>query len=212
MKQNILLLENVFTQEETQEIIDKYGNNVPSIGAIGEENLQIKARTANGLWIFEEEPIIERFKDIVAGITGLPKVNQEEPHFVRYDVGGEYKLHYDWFQPEADYYNETTKKGGQRVFSCLLYLNENFEGGKTTFPKWGVSVEPTVGSIISWRNMATDGTLEMGSLHAGEPVTKGTKYIVIIWVREKPYNIQLLNKQSRSVPFSNAIKSKAVRG
>jgi len=91
------------------------------------------------------------------------------------------------------------------------FVNEDFEGGKTVFPKWNASVEPTVGSVITWRNMTIDGSLEEDSLHAGLPVTKGVKYILVIWVRENPHNQQLLNQQQKPIQFSNAIRSKAVR-
>jgi prolyl 4-hydroxylase len=71
----------------------------------------------------------------------------------------------------------------------LLYLNDDFEGGQTDFPTWKLTVIPQTGSIISWRNMKENGELEKDSLHAGLPVTKGVKYILIVWVREHAYKV-----------------------
>jgi prolyl 4-hydroxylase len=77
------------------------------------------------------------------------------------------------------------KSGGQRVYSCLFYLNDGFMGGETEFPIKKIKVVPKTGRLLIWRNINPDGELDHESLHAGLPVIDGTKWIIIIWVREK---------------------------
>jgi prolyl 4-hydroxylase len=50
-----------------------------------------------------------------------------------------------------------------------------------------LEVMPKVGNAVFWRNMLKNGTVDDGTLHAGTPVTSGTKIGLNIWTREKPY-------------------------
>lgn len=196
MLRNYLTIDGIFEKEELYAFIEKYDNFIPKkpLGVLGTDTY--KGRAAEGIWIREKESVSERFKHLVSGITGLPIENQESPHLVRYDEGGEYKHHHDYFYSEGNYYATCMSEGGQRVFSSLLYLNDDFEGGETDFPKYNVTVKPKIGTILTWRNLNVDKTVNINSLHAGLPVTRGKKYIMIIWVREnactaklKPVNV-----------------------
>jgi len=112
----------------------------------------------------------------------------ELPNFIRYQVGGQYKLHHDFFHPNTDYYEECVRRGGQRKKTALIYLNENFKGGETDFPKLNTRVTPKTGKLVVWDNLDDQGNPLKDSLHAGLPVTEGTKYIVVIWIRERSFN------------------------
>lgn len=157
----------------------------------------VNYRVANGKWIYknENDTVAEAFKDLVANITGYPKECQEAPHFVRYTTGGEYKPHWDYFVTNTPSYSANMTRGGNRVFSVLLYLNEGFAGGDTEFPRINYTVTPVTGKVIAWKNMLGDTnnkTLNPESFHSGNPVLSGgtvdAKYILISWVREQPFN------------------------
>jgi len=212
MKQELLFLQNVFTPNETKEIVDKFKNVKNKMSVVGKANELQYLRIADGLWIMDTDyQLVERFKDIVVGITGIPKTHQENPHFVKYKVGGEYKPHYDSFHTLDPKLNPEAPNGGQRLFSCLLYLNDDFEGGETIFPIKNVSFKPKNGSILFWRDTDDNGNMAKNSLHAGLPVTKGTKYILVIWVREKPCPLNPLNSKPVKFEYKNVIKSKAIK-
>lgn len=175
-----------FTKEELDKVIATYDKELPPLRTLGEHKDDY--RTGQGTWIrHKNDPIIERLKLLVGGVTGLPVENQESPHFIKYSVGGHYKHHFDYFQPNTDYYDEHIKRGGQRVFSSILYLNDNFEGGETDFPKHNLVVKPVTGKLFTWRNMTVDGQLDPNSNHAGLDVKSGIKYIVIIWTRQQKF-------------------------
>ena len=55
---------------------------------------------------------------------------------------------------------------GQRIKTCLVYLNAEFEGGETEFPKLG----------LKYRGRAGD---------AGLPPTRGEKWLFSQWMRSK---------------------------
>lgn len=187
MLRDYLKLENIFEKSEMDNFLESYSSSIPKkpLGILG-ANID-KFRVAEGIWMHNYDPICDRFKHLVAGITGLPIENQETPHLIKYEVGGEYKEHWDYYIPGEKYYIEQMQRGGQRIFSSILYLNDDFEGGETDFPKLEITVKPKCGSVFTWRNIAVDGSLKEDSLHAGLPVTKGIKYILIIWIHQKAF-------------------------
>ena len=188
MKQQFLDLKNVFTKEECDALIEKYDANLERLKVVAkQEAAYSKGRSADGTWVKEYDPILDRLKNIVSGITGLPVKNQEAPHFIKYQTGGEYKHHFDFFNPKSESYQEHIVKGGQRIFSSILYLNDNFDGGETDFPKLNTRVKPDAGGVFTWRNVNLDGSLNENSLHAGLPVISGIKYVIVIWVRENEF-------------------------
>ena len=75
---------------------------------------------------------------------------------------------------------------GNRWKTAILYLNDNYEGGETEFPNWGVKIKGKEGELVTWTNLNKNGTPNMDTLHAGLPVISGTKYIVVSWIRQFP--------------------------
>jgi hypothetical protein len=50
--------------------------------------------------------------------------------------------------PHADDMTNTDVKGLEhRVFGSVIYLNDNYEGGKTYYPDHGIEVTPKIGSL-----------------------------------------------------------------
>lgn len=188
MIQNFYDFTSPFQKFELDDLIKKYDKDLPALKTLGEQEMK-GYRIGDGTWISSDkkEPVVERFRHMVAGITGLPYENQETPHFVRYGIGGKYDAHQDYFHPGTSYYEDHIKRGGQRVFSVILYLNDGFKGGETEFPNLKFSVTPVAGKIFAWRNMTPDGQLFVDSRHAGLPVTEGVKYILISWVRQNKF-------------------------
>jgi len=70
----------------------------------------------------------------------------------------------------------------------LLYLSDEFEGGATSFPRYGVTVRPRAGDAVAFSNTLPDGSVDQRSLHAGEPVTRGVKWLATRWIRARPYD------------------------
>lgn len=144
-------------------------------------------RVADSCWLMDNEKGVLSYKEKVSSFLNLPLENMENLHIVRYQVGGEYKKHQDFFHPGESYYENVINRGGQRTHSVLLYLNDDFTGGETDFPKLQIKVKPEKGKMIVWTNLNEDGTLDYDSIHAGLPVITGVKYIATIWIRESKF-------------------------
>jgi len=181
----INIIDNVLTPSECDELI-KLGNpGLKEATTLGETINGY--RTADGSWLYTPTPLTEKVKQIVSTMTGTPKENQEFIHIVKYEIGGEYKEHHDFFPPGQSYTPESLGVSGQRTTSCLFYLNDDYEGGETFFPIKKIKVTPRKGRLLIWSNVDINGVEDSESLHAGLPVIDGTKYISIIWIREKQF-------------------------
>ena len=167
---------NILTFKECEEIISNCKNIVqPTLVFTPKGPKLDSTRTAEGIFIYENPPVIQKVKNIVSQLTNLPIENQTPPHIVRYKTGGEYKEHVDYLDVE---------RGKNRKHSCLFYLNENMEGGGTFFPKLKLNINPTTGTLVKWDNLYSDGSPNPNSTHSGMPVIKGEKWILVIWVNE----------------------------
>lgn len=140
-------------------------------------------RTAEYCWIRQPHPELDKLKEWVSKFIGYPVENQEEIHIVKYNVGGEYKLHHDYFE-FGD--GENIRDCGNRTHSFLVYLNDDFEGGETEFPRLNLKIKPELGKAVCWVNTIQENPI-VESEHAGLPVTKGEKWILIIWNRSHKF-------------------------
>src|SRR5690606_20321446 len=97
---------------------------------------------------------------------------------IRYDQGDRFSSHFD---PPLD-------DDGRRIreWTLLAYLNSGFEGGDTYFPLLDLTVRPSRGALLVFRNRGKDGRMNGYSLHAGTPVSAGIKYACNIWCSNDP--------------------------
>lgn len=105
----------------------------------------------------------------------------------RYAPGQEFQAHYDWFDTGETYWPDESRRGGQRSWTAMAYLNDVEEGGATVFPEVHVSIQPQAGSLLIWNNMRPDGTPNPAVRHAALPVERGVKYVVTKWFRTRPW-------------------------
>ena len=117
----------------------------------------------------------------------MPIENQEAIHVVNYKIGGEYKEHHDFFHATSEDFNSHVSRGGQRSYSLLFYLNDDFDGGETKFVKDNLIIKPKQGKLLMWTNLNENGSLDYDSKHAGLPVLSGEKWIAIVWVRQNKF-------------------------
>lgn len=118
----------------------------------------------------------------VAALLGVDPCTLEEPQIVRYAVGQRFGWHYDAV-PKAQLDN-----GGQRRATVLVVLAEPTRGGATGFRDLdGLSVPPRLGNALVFFPSDADGVPDERTLHAGQLVQEGEKWIAQIWVHERQY-------------------------
>ncbi|KXS20245.1 hypothetical protein M427DRAFT_52489 [Gonapodya prolifera JEL478] len=149
------------------------------------------------------DPVIRCVEARAAAFSGYPVRNTESLQSVHYGVGQQYKVHHDWFPPEDPISAPHLLRGGQRVSTFFVYLNDVPKGGRTWFPSvnvsalapgagglgWGVDDEggvavwPRKGRAAFWINVDKEGNGDSRTLHAGMPPLDGEKFGLNIWQR-----------------------------
>ena len=96
----------------------------------------------------------------------------EKPTVLRYLPGGKYDAHSDnelWDSTIGKW-----KKTLNRDFSILIYLNNEYDGGKLAFPNFLCKVAPSTGLLVAFPS-------DHRYLHAAEPVISGERYALVSW-------------------------------
>jgi len=117
--------------------------------------------------------------------TGEDMAVSEPMSILRYAPGEYYKPHVDYFNPKLDVSEKLLRDGGQRTASAVTYLSTPQEGGETRFPRLGTSVPAILGNTLWFRNSDDNGQIVERSLHAGETVLQGEKWVVTKWFRQR---------------------------
>ena len=143
-------------------------------------------RTSDGMFFQREEtPVVATLERRIAKLVNWPENHGEGLQVLHYRPGAEYKPHYDYFDPSQPGTPTILKRGGQRVATLVIYLNNPEAGGGTSFPDVGVEVAPRRGNAVFFSYAAPDPSTK--SLHGGSPVVRGEKWIATKWLREGEY-------------------------
>lgn len=118
--------------------------------------------------------------------SGLAVHQQEAAHVLCYEVGQEYKAHFDFLLPDDPAFAHILQAMGQRVATCLTWLNDDYEGGETAFLKIDWKYRGKAGDSMLFLNVRTsDHRPDPTTLHAGTPVIAGRKWLLSQWVRDR---------------------------
>jgi prolyl 4-hydroxylase len=144
-------------------------------------------RTSYSCNLNPHDPLIIELDNRIADLLGIDPSWGEPLQGQRYEVGQQFQEHADFFYVDQPYWAQYEPHGGQRTWTAMIYLNQPERGGATAFRYLDLAVEPRVGDILIWNNMALDGSPNPWTAHAGRPVEAGTKYIVTKWYRERTF-------------------------
>ncbi|MCL1502533.1 2OG-Fe(II) oxygenase [Xanthomonas nasturtii] len=144
-------------------------------------------RTSRGATL---DPIIEDFaaraaQARLAACAQLPLAHAEPLSVLCYAPGEQYRAHRDYLPPGTIAADRPA--AGNRQRTVCVYLNDVVTGGATDFPLAGVRVQPRAGALVCFDNLHADGRPDAASLHAGLPVTDGSKWLGTLWFRQQRY-------------------------
>jgi prolyl 4-hydroxylase len=147
-------------------------------------------RTSHGTFFggeWAEHDAVRAVRELVSAEVALPPANAEPMQLLRYTPGQEYKLHVDYIPPKSARAADRLAKGGQRVLTALVYLNDVDDGGATVFPRVELAVPARRGDLLIFHNVLPTHRVDRRSLHAGTPVVRGEKWLATLWYRERAY-------------------------
>jgi prolyl 4-hydroxylase len=189
-KADMFLLRDFFTAEECARLVKVIDRKIgPS--ALFEGTERDGFRTSSTHYFDAGDPATRELEKRIDAATGIPHQHAEVTQGQRYEAGQQFKHHYDYFTASEPYWQQERRRGGQRSWTAMLFLNDVEEGGETDWPELGLSVKPVAGALLAWNNMGRDGEPNRNTLHAGTPVVKGVKYVITQWYRQDPWTLHL---------------------
>lgn len=183
-----VVVDSVLTNNECKYIIQKAEALFTPSTVVGVEGTD-PSRTSDTAWISKSDPVARKIFEKASNLTGKPMSCCEDLQVVRYRPGTFYKAHHDSCCEDTSACIDFEKRGGQRVATLLVYLNDEFTDGETHFPAHGdLKLKAPPGSAIFFRPMGNEeAKCHTKALHAGLPISSGTKYVCNAWVREEKF-------------------------
>jgi hypothetical protein len=130
--------------------------------------------------------VVQMLRARIAAASNLPLPVFEPAQVMRYLVGEEFRPHHDFLDPAEGGHGPQLARFGQRIATFILYLNDDFEGGETVFPRTGFSYRGRRGDALLFANVdAVTRAPDPLTLHAGLPPTLGEKWIFSQWIRDR---------------------------
>jgi prolyl 4-hydroxylase len=128
--------------------------------------------------------VMEVIRTRISSATKIPIPVFEPTQILHYDVGEEFRPHFDFLDPSNAGYRKNLESG-QRIATFLIFLNDDFEGGETQFPDVRINYRGRTGDAIFWANVDMQGRPDPLTRHAGLPPTAGEKWILSQWIRDR---------------------------
>ncbi|MDR6550754.1 2OG-Fe(II) oxygenase [Paenibacillus qinlingensis] len=173
----ILILDNVLSHTECDTLIN-LANNRLQRAKIGKSRVVSDVRTSSNMFFEESEnEWIGVIESRVSELMNIPISHAEPMQILHYKAGEQYMPHLDYFTSENVVNN--------RISTLVMYLNDVEKGGETYFPSLRFTVTPKKGRAVYFEYLYTDNLLNELTLHAGNPVTIGEKWVATQWMRRQ---------------------------
>lgn len=122
--------------------------------------------------------------------TRVPVPQHEPPTVISYEPGQSFEHHYDFINPAGPGAMMELLTWGQRTITVVTYLNTEFEGAHTDFPRLNIQFRGGKGDAILFSNVLPNGSPDESTWHAGLPPTSGRKWVLSQWIRNQPVPTQ----------------------
>jgi prolyl 4-hydroxylase len=185
----IFLIENFLTPFECDYMVAKARPELKRstvVSSKSHEGELHEARTSKGMFFQKNSTdlILRSIEKRIAEFTMLPEEHGEAIQVLSYGLGEEYQPHFDYFDNKTEGGALCYNRGGQRIATLIMYLENTEDGGETIFPRVNIKVKPIKGNAVLFYNCTPDGNEDPLTMHGGAPVTKGQKWIATKWIRK----------------------------
>ena len=173
-----VVIENFLSENERIHIKQKAESKLQVSTVAKDRKVDEKIRKSETAWLSTEDPIIKSVVERCVSHTDRPIENCEQLQVLRYKPGGHYQPHQDVFYEDKN----------KRVHTFILALNDEYEGGETSFPNIKEKYKLRAGDALFFDTLDNYGLDTSDALHGGEPVKSGEKWVCNLWVHKYPYN------------------------
>lgn len=184
----ITVFENALPLEVCNAIIEKHTRDTmnPDSGKQSRQEsfAQVTEQVENrGISLGMDPRHYDTLISAIVQYADIPFSHIEAADIYNYETGQFLDLHHDYpYDPrQINYY----KHGGDRVGTGIFYLNDDFVGGETKFPKLDISITPKAGSFLYFRQCYDEET-NWSTIHESTKILSGTKWIASCFFSDGP--------------------------
>jgi len=145
----VAVLDGVLSDDECEQLIDLSRSKLARSTVVDPEQgaeATTAERDSEGMYFHRgENPLVSAIETRLSRIMCVPVSHGEGLQVLHYGRGGEYRPHFDYFDPALPGSAVHQVSGGQRTATLILYLNTVDEGGETVFPQAGFRCVPRRG-------------------------------------------------------------------
>lgn len=169
------VIKNFITEEERVHII-KEAESKLTVSTVGKSrDIDESIRKSETAWLTPDDPLVLNVMKRCVEQTDRPLTNCEHLQVLKYIPGGHYKPHQDAFMDD-----------NKRMYTCIIALNDDYEGGGTVFPNLNKTYTLQAGDALFFDTLDNYELDTSKALHGGKPVKSGEKWICNVWVRKFP--------------------------
>lgn len=182
----IQITENFLTRDECRSLIVASHENLKDSTVInGITGIQEYSsfRTSDNYDLPSDHELTKIVYGRISDKLGIDQSRFEQIEVIKYSVGESFNSHWDFFSSTTE--KTHFVKGGQRVGTVILYLNDVESGGETFFPSLRIVEQPVTGKMMYFK-YNYDINTNIKTLHKGMPIECGEKWIATVWIRESP--------------------------
>jgi prolyl 4-hydroxylase len=172
------VIPNFISDEEIEHIKKEAESRLSTSTVSMDRTIDKTTRDSETAWLDLEDPIVNRVIQRCVNLTDRPRKNCEKLQVVRYKTDGFYNPHQDTF---------SDTKGNKRMYTIILALNDDYEGGETAFPNLRRKYKLNKGDALFFHTLDNYELKTSKALHGGLPVKSGEKWICNAWVHKYPY-------------------------
>ena len=172
-----VVIENFLSEKECIHIKQEAKSKLQASTVDKDRRVDEQIRKSETAWLSTEDPIVRSVVERCVSRTDRPIENCEQLQVLRYKEGGHYNPHQDVFYQDKN----------KRLYTFIIALNDEYEGGETTFPYLNEKYKLNAGDALFFHTLDNYGLDTSDALHGGQPVKSGEKWVCNLWVHKYPY-------------------------
>jgi len=175
---NPKIIKTVLTKDECDHIKQVASKKLHASTVSKSRNIDETIRKSETAWIkASEDPVVDKLIRKCVSMTDRPLSNCEDLQVLKYEPGGFYKPHQDAFPDDKN----------KRMYTFIIALNDEYEGGETVFPNINKSYRLEKGDVLFFNALNNYECMTKKALHGGASVKSGEKWICNLWIRKYAY-------------------------
>jgi len=171
---------NVFTPRVCDHIINLASTKLEPSTVSEDREVDQSIRKSKTAWLDpKSDKVVKQVIDKCSSFTDRPSKNCEHLQVLKYKPGGFYTEHQDTFEKHLE--------KNYRMYTCIIGLNEEYEGGETVFPTIKKKYRLNRGDVLVFNTLNDWDMFTDDALHAGTTVHSGEKWICNLWVHKHEF-------------------------